>query len=310
MEQEARSRSADTGIAEVAAQQHGLITSAQLHALGLGDGGIALRVRRGRLHRLHRAVYLVGYRAPSRRTLELGAVLATGPGSVLSHRSAARFWSLLPQPTGVADIDVTAIGRKPQNRTGIHVHQVRSLERRDWAIRDRIPVTQPARTLLDLAARSTGAELAEAVNEAHALRLVGRAQLELVLARHPGRAGTRRLVDVAGLDGSGHRTTRSAPERRLLKLLTAAGLPPPETNAAVGGYEVDLLWRDRGLVVEVDAWSTHGSRTAFERDRRRDARLAALGLTVVRVTADQVRADPQAAVDAIRSACLRRGRPT
>jgi hypothetical protein len=249
---------------------------------------------------------MVGFAASSPRARELGAVLAMGPGSVLSHRSAACFWELLPYPAHADEVDVTVVDRKPRHRSGIRVHQTSALSRRDWAVRDGIPVTQPTRTLLDLAACATPGELARAVNEAHVNRLVGRAQLERIVARHPGRVGTRRLTEAAGLGAGGHLSTRSPPERTLVDLLLMAGLPPPETNAKVGGYEVDVLWRDRGLVVELDAWSTHGSRPAFERDRRRDARLAALGLAVVRVTADQLRADPDAAVVAVRSAWLSR----
>jgi very-short-patch-repair endonuclease len=93
------------------------------------------------------------------------------------------------------------------------------------------------------------------------------------------------------LDASPPARTRSRPERLLLDAIRRAGLPEPETNVKIGRWEVDFLWRDPGLVVEVDAYSTHSSPRAFERDRRKDAELTTLGLTVQRFSADTVRDD-------------------
>jgi very-short-patch-repair endonuclease len=294
-------RSPDHVIAAIAERQYGLVTRSQLLEIGFGRHAITSRVRLGRLHALHRGVYLVGHPTPTRRALELGAVLAAGAGAVLSHASAAYFWTLLPYPAQPHDVHVTLSECKRHQRPGIVVHST-TLPRSEYCVRDGIPVTGVPRTLLDLASCAPRHELAEAVNEAHAQRRVGPAQLERIVACHPGRAGTRALVEVAGLDGAGPRATRSRSERRLLREVLASDLPPPQTNVIVGGYEVDMVWRDAGLVVEVDAWPTHGSRPAFERDRRRDATLVAHGLTAIRVTAELIDADPGEAVRRIRSA--------
>ena len=87
--------------------------------------------------------------------------------------------------------------------------------------------------------------------------------------------------------------TRSEAERALLALIRRAGLPRPETNVRVLGHEVDALWRTRRLVVEVDGFGVHGTRAAFERDRRRDAALVAAGHRVIRVTWRQLAQEPE-----------------
>jgi very-short-patch-repair endonuclease len=111
-------------------------------------------------------------------------------------------------------------------------------------------------------------------------------------ARRPGAPALRTLLQ----RHEGPALTRSAAEVRMLALVRAAQLPPPEPNASVGRFEVDLLWRDHGLVVEVDGYAFHRGRAAFERDRARDAQLAAAGLRVVRVTWRQLIDEPEAVV--------------
>jgi very-short-patch-repair endonuclease len=78
--------------------------------------------------------------------------------------------------------------------------------------------------------------------------------------------------------------TRSELEERFLALVRDAGLPEPEVNAEVGPYEIDFLWRAQRLAVELDGWSFHSDRAAFEDDRRRDADLVARGFRVIRIT--------------------------
>lgn len=155
-------------------------------------------------------------------------------------------------------------------------------------------MTAPIRTLIDFAATAGEEALERAVAEAFALRLVGRGQILGELDRIGGRPGTRALRRM--LEGSGPRRTRSRPERKLLALIRAAGLPEPETNVRVGRWEVDFLWRDAGFVIEVDAHSTHSSPRAFERDRRKTSELQDLGLFVHRVTRNQLDLDPTATI--------------
>jgi very-short-patch-repair endonuclease len=156
-------------------------------------------------------------------------------------------------------------------------------------------LTAPARTLLDLASVLDAQSLGRAVNEAFVSGLVTEEELWAVLDRCRGRRGAPRLRALLD-DGRGPSITRSEAERRLLELLSIAGLPRPETNVRVGRYEVDLLWRAQGIVIEVDGYAFHSTRVAFERDRIRDADLQAAGLAVVRVTWRQIADAPEATV--------------
>ena len=154
-----------------------------------------------------------------------------------------------------------------------------------------IPVTSPARTLLDLAATATTNELDRAVSEAQVLRLVSVHSLNEQFERYPRHRGTAALREAIRTDP---KLTRSEAERTLLELIRRAGLPEPETNARVAGYEVDFVWRERKLVVEVDGYAFHSMRSSFERDRRRDATLVSKGWRVVRITWRQLTEEPVA----------------
>ena len=241
---------------------------------------------RGELQVLFRGVYALEP-ALAPHALEHAAVLACGPSAVLSHRSAAHLYELLSYPAPPGPIDVTVVGGHARPHPGIRAHRTASLRPHELRERSGIRVTAPPRTLIDLAAVCHRDELERAVGEAFALRLTNRSQLLRVAEAAGRRRGAARLRHL--LVGAGPALTRSHPERVLLRAIRAAGLPEPETNARVGGWEVDFLWRDARLVVEVDGYSTHSSPRAFERDRRKDAEVAELGLVVQRFTADRVR---------------------
>jgi very-short-patch-repair endonuclease len=131
--------------------------------------------------------------------------------------------------------------------------------------------------------------------EALTRRLVSAARLLADIELYRGRRGLTRLRSL--LDGADPSTlTRSEAEERFLALVRAAALPPPEVNVRVQGYEVDFLWREAGLVVEVDGFQFHSSRAAFERDRRRDDDLQNSGFRVQRITWRQLVEDPYATV--------------
>jgi predicted transcriptional regulator of viral defense system len=286
-------------IAELAARQRGVVTRTQLLRIGLTRDAIDNRVKSSRLHPLYRAVYLLGHPRPTEGARELAAALSCGPGAVVSHRSAAGLWRLLPEPTG--DPDVTVPERDCRRERGIRVHLVAALDRRDVRTVRGIPVTTPARTLLDLAAAASRRELERALAEAEARRLTRRNELLALLARvgaRPGASVLRALVE-ADMAPS---LIRSEAEERFLALISAAELPTPEANVRVGPYEVDFLWRDQGLIVEVDGFRFHSSRASFERDRRRDAELVSRGYRAIRVTWRQIVDRPEALVARIAAA--------
>jgi very-short-patch-repair endonuclease len=280
----------------LASRQHGLVSARQLGAAGLGRHAIAHGVAAGWLRRRHRGVYLVGP-LETPLTDAMAAVLAYGAGALLSHYAAAVVWGLRPAPART--IHVTVAGRDARSRDGICAHSVRRLHLRDAARRQGIPLTSAARTLLDLATQLNQRDLARAADEARIHRFVTDVSLKEQFERYPRHRGTAALTEVIRTEPA---FTRSEAERRLLELIRAARLPEPATNASSGGHEVDFLWPEHGLVVEVDGYAFHSSRSAFERDRRRDADLTRAGIAVVRVTWRQIADEPEAVVATLAAA--------
>lgn len=275
------------GLNELARRQHGVATRGQLLELGLGTGAIRYRVDTGRFRRLYRGVYLVGPIAPP-LAREMAAVLACGPTALLADRSAGLLWEMLPSPAREPrTIHVVTVRGGSEDRPGIRVRRVSGLSSGDRAEIEGIPVTSPARTLLDLSVVLGARELERAVARAERERLVEREQLREMAARHRGRPGTSALLAVLEQTG-GPALTRSEAEVRFLRLVREARLPTPETNAPVGVHEVDFLWRAQGIAVEVDGYAFHSSRPRFESDRRRAAHLAARGIQVIPLTWKQI----------------------
>jgi very-short-patch-repair endonuclease len=276
----------ERAIVAVASLQQGVIARSQLLALGLSANGIDSRVKRGRLIRIQRGVYRVG---PVLGPLgdEMAAVLACRPKAFLSHQSTAFAFGLIDDRPG--SLHVTVVGRE-LHRPGLICHQTVALLAHETTEINGVPATTATRTILDLAPT---ANLEHLLAQAYAKHLTNRSKLLTLIARYPGRPGTRRLRQL--LDATPART-RSPPERRLLALTRKARLPEPRVNAHLHAWEVDFLWPDHRLVVEVDALSTHTSPRDFERDRRKDAELTLRGFTVVRITRRQIDEGPEAVI--------------
>ncbi len=278
----------DLLVGQIADGQRGLITRSQLLAAGLSAKAIHRRCRRGSLRVVHRGVYAVGHVALPEYGAELAAVLSCGPHAVLSHGSAAALWGMCPRPS--AEIEVIVIGRHPGVRDGVRIHRVRDLDPIDCCKRDGIPLTSPARTLIDLAASRTSRELERAFDEGRIRGLVSPKALSAALVRYPGRRGAAVLAELADASASATRTTLTAshPEEVLLAALRRVNLPRPECNARIGRYTVDFYWRAQGVVVEVDGYRFHSTRGAFERDHAKDRDLRGRRLTPLRYTAREV----------------------
>jgi len=288
-------------IAAVAARQFGVVARAQLIAIGLGEDALDHRVRRGSLHRVHQGVFAVGHRVLPREGVWLAAVLAAGPGAVLSHRSAAALWGL--RDAGPVRPEVTVARRRRRPR--IITHRI-ALAADEMTVERGIPVTTPARTLLDLADRLGPHRLERAIHEAEYRRLTSPVSLEALLARHHGRRGTKVLREMTVRETIGRGRTRSALESAFLALLDAADLPRPRTNAQVDEYEVDAIWPAARLIVELDGHAAHGTRRAFEADRARDRDLQTRGYTVLRVTWRQLHDDAPRIAAQVRAILTRR----
>jgi very-short-patch-repair endonuclease len=172
------------------------------------------------------------------------------------------------------------------------VHRVHPLPPDEVTRLREIPITTPARTLLDLAATLPARELEQAIALGERMYRGTQRRLVALVARYPRRAGTPRLREL--LDGSRHPAlSRSEAEERLLELVRRAGLPAPDTNVPLHGYELDCFWPDASLAVEIDGYAFHADRAAFEADRRRDADLAARGVQVIRITWRQITDEPE-----------------
>jgi very-short-patch-repair endonuclease len=269
----------DRRLAAIARRQYGVVSHAQLRELGLSAHAIAERVRTARLHRLHRGVYAVGHDVLRREAIWLAAVLACGPGAVLSHLDAAALWGI--RPKAAATVDVTIPSRAGRRRRhGIRIHRSGRLSPKELTVKDGIPVTTLARTLLDLADVLPDQPLKRAIDESEYRRLFDLNAVIAVVERNPGRRGAKLLA----LAGSPPELTREEFEPLLLGLVTRQNLPRPKVNTWVEGYEVDFLWAEQKLIVETDGLAAHGTRQALQNDRRRDRRLLRAGYRTIRLT--------------------------
>ncbi len=276
----------------LATRQHGVLSRDQLLAAGLTSRVIERRLQAGRLHSLHRGVYVVGHQRLGIRAHWMAAVLACGDYALLSHRSAASLWGLMRSRAGSIDVS-TRNGRARRGRRGqgIWVHQGR-LSPEDREEVAGIPVTSVARTLLDLADVVDDRTLERAFEEADRLGLLKTKALEDVCARGHGRRGLKPLRRLIG-EARVPEVSRTRLEDRVLALCREYKLPRPQTNVEVLGREVDAFWPRARLMVEADSWSFHRHRAAFERDRARDAAMQADGYRVIRLTHRRMKREPE-----------------
>jgi len=274
-------------IVDLAARQHGVVSTRQLTSLGLSHAAIRHRLATGLLTRIHRGVYSVGIAALTDRGRFAAALLACGPGALLSHRSAAILWGLLAMSDG--PVDVVTPARQSRSRAGIRVHRTSALRPRDRRIRDGLPVTSPALTILDLASHD-GDLAASALNEALLHRLTGEREVRELLADRNGHPGAGVLGRLLAASGGGF--SRQVAEKTLRRLIQEAGLPKPRRNSRVHGHELDFWWPEARLNVEMDGYRWHSTRARLNRDRDRDAELSFHGIRVLRISYDQL-ARPQ-----------------
>jgi very-short-patch-repair endonuclease len=270
-------------LAAIADAQWGVVARRQLLDAGVSERAIHGRLTSGLLVPLHRGVYAVGHARLRKEARWLAAVLAV-PGAVLSHRDAAGLHGI--RPANHLTVDVTTKGRAADHK-GIEVHRTRMLDEQDVTLIQGIPVTSLARTLVDLAGVVPRDHVHKALRQAEKLHVFDVRALRDVLRRTQGRPGPghRALREaLAEHEALGLPLTRSSLEDAFLRLVHSHGLPKPQTNVFIEGIEVDALWREQRLVVELDGWAHHHERYAFQRDRTRDATLMTAGWRIVRFT--------------------------
>jgi very-short-patch-repair endonuclease len=298
----------DEAIAALASRQNGVVARAQLLDLGLSGRAVDHRLEVGRLRRLFAGTYAAGHDAISFTGRVLAAVIAMQPGAAASHLTAAALWGIVEPPKGWPHVTATQ-SRRP--RGGVVIHRA-GLPTEDVAIVAGIPVTGVARTPLDLSATLDAKALRRLVKQAEFLDLTTVDALVEILARYPRRRGRRALARLVGGLVLSDRRTRSELEDRFLEFCASRGLPLPETNVEVpvqgGRMEVDCLWREARLVVELDGRRAHATGLAFEDDRARDRALVAAGFSPVRVTWNHLHHEPDMLESEIRAALgYRRG---
>jgi very-short-patch-repair endonuclease len=258
-------------------------------------------VAQGQLHRVHTGVFAVGHPALTREGRWLAATLALGPGALLSHRSAAALWAILP---GMQPLEVTiptTAGRP--HRDGLRVHR-QLLQPRERETRHGIPVTTLARTLIDLAAVLDARTLAGAFEEAQVSHRLSPAVVAAELVGRPGCRGSRGLrALLAGAVEPGQ--VESVLELRFLRLCNAHGLPRPVTQARFGPWRADFWFPDGRLAVETDGGGYHATAAKHARDARKTADLQAAGVRVVRLRWAEVVGRPRVVAGHLRVALAR-----
>lgn len=292
----------DVAIAELADRQHGVVARQQLVEIGVGRGAIEKRLARRILVPLHRGVYAFGHRQLRIEGRWLAAVLAAGPGAALSHRDAAALHGMRKAPESKrASVTTSAKVRA----AGLWVFPRRALHEEDRAVVRGIPVTSPARTLVDLAPMLTAGQLAATLGETDRRGLLDTAEVERALRRTKGRHGQGHARLRAALDAHkrhGAALVRSELEERFLDLVLAAGLPWPRLNAPLKGFQVDALWPAERVVVELDGWAHHKEREQAARDRDKTNRLQVAGYLVLRFLHGDIVGRPAEVAAAIRDA--------
>jgi hypothetical protein len=281
----------DRGLASLAGRQHGVVSIRQLEQrLGFSHQAVERAVKAGRVHRVHRGVYAVGHTDLSLHGECLAAVLAVGPGALLSYYSAGWLWGIWrgsPKP-----FHVTAfVPRHHPAPKGIVRHRARNLVDEVRALVDGIPVTSVARTQLDLAWKIRRDHLPRLLARSEELGLLDLDAINAAIERNRGHHGAKRLRHALAIYEP-PTWTRSEFERHFVDRLAAAGLPRPVMGWNEVGHEIDVYWPERRFGIELDAFETHGTRLAFETDHERDLDFALAEIETHRVSEQQFRRNP------------------
>ena len=269
-------RERERALYAIVGRQHGVLNVEHLRQIGFGRRGIEHRVADGRLQRVHRGVYALGHQPLSTEGQWLAAVLACGPGAVLSHADAGMLWGLIDNDESRSvNISVPA-GSGRRSRPGISIHRC-DLRRSDTTSRDGIPVTIVARTLLDLAPSLPRRSLERALDEAVYRKRATPSVLRRAVDRSRMRPGARALRKALERHEPGTTRTETDLEELMFNLCRRHGLPQPSCQVVILGFRVDFYWPEQKLIVETDGWESHNDRVSFERDRERDVELRAGG---------------------------------
>jgi hypothetical protein len=222
----------------------------------------------------------------------MAAVLAHGPAAVLSHRSAGQLWGLYPRSSIAPEVTVPGSKKTKPGITARRGSPMADEVGRMWGI----PVTSVARTMFDLAGMLSEREVERAWNEMEVREYRTRLSVPDLIERYPGRKGTLLLARLADPKTPPVGITRNDLEEAFLGLIDRFQLPRPRMNAHLAVrdrfYEIDCLWEDRKVAIELDGGAAHGTKRAFEEDRERDRILTAEAYTTARLTWHQITGTP------------------
>jgi very-short-patch-repair endonuclease len=284
-------------VVELAKVQRGLVRRDQLVALGIPRGTIDEWVGRGLLHVVRRGVYAVGHPQLLPKAELLAAIWGCGPRAVLSHRSAAEEWELI-EPRGPSAIQVTVPGNRRLGPPDIYIHRTNDLYPDETVERDGLPITSAARTVFDFASQASDREVGAAFERGLIEGFFDRDKMIQLAMRHRGRRGIKKIRRLIDRDAPPTVTIQEA-HRRLLELIRSSGLPHPKTEVPIGPYRADILFPEAMLIVEMDSAKWHTTPGRIERDKRRDAELAAKGYLTLRVTWNDLKGHPAEVISLI-----------
>ncbi len=300
-----RTRGDDRALSDLARRQHGVVSREQLLDLGWSKDEVNWRLRSGRLHRVHGGVYAVGYRRVSKQGWWMAALLASGPNALLGHQTAAALWGLRGYSGGAIHATVP---RKSTSSKRIrrHFSHVPPDERSE---REGIPVTSVHRTIFDLSATVSVDEVVAMIKEAEYLNLWDRLSLWDLLERYPAKRGSRNLrFALKRITEEPVGQKRSKLEERFAPFLRRHRLLLPRFNDWIPldpkPYRVDCHWPQHHLIVELDGWEGHKTKSAFQDDRARDRALRVAGYSVIHLTWAQLDSDPKAIASDLRRMLL------
>jgi hypothetical protein len=283
-------RAAERECLELAESQHGLANRAQMLAFGMSADQIDRRARSGAWKRLRPGVYRLGPVAESFAQKVASAVLWFGEDAVVSHESAAMLWRL---PGYAEEIEISAGSRSHWKAPGMRIHAAPDLTAADVVMKGRFKVTSAARTLFDLADRSSDDELAVAMDDALHRGLVSVGALRRVWVRlgRRGRAGSARFGRVLAERAPHSASGESRPETLMRRLIERAGLPAPVPQHVVWlgkRRRIDLAYPKERIAIEVQSDQWHGGRFPVREDTVRFRRLVRQGWTVLPVTPTEI----------------------
>lgn len=280
-------------VVALAERQEGVLRRDDLLRLGYHSRVIRRLLASHRLHERHPGVYTLGHRLLSPHGRLLAALWWCGGDAVVSHQSAAAFAGWMPHPDVV---HLTTLRELPAP-VGVRVHTTRVLPGHHVRVRaGRLPMTDWARTLIDLADALSYPELRRVADQLPELPL---AQLRTVRAELAGRHGSgrsKRLLESEEI------RTKSELERRFIRYCTRHGVPhPTRRNHPVADHKADCVYERECLVVELDGRAHHQRRAQIKQDHRRDADYQLAGYRILRLTWEETALDDGQAADTIRA---------